>query len=147
VIAMFAVAAGAAAFAWWWNYNRGKQALELYGPEGAYLIRTAPVVEYLNPPPADPIDISKAPGLINARASLLSDASYEWEVSDNRQESSLSSVRFKRGDQSIVVKFDFVNRTIHASTTQRTAKLAKKTADGWQSYLTKLSGAQAAVSK
>jgi hypothetical protein len=144
---MFAVAAAAAAFAWWWNYNRGKQALEFYGPVGAHLIRTAPVVELLQPSAAEPIDLSKAPGLINARASLLSDASYDWAASDVTQEPPLFSVRFRRGDQSVVVTFDFENRTIHASTTQRTAKLVKKTADGWRSYLARHGGLQAAATK
>ena len=135
VIAMFAVATVAATFGWWWNYNRGIRALEFYGSEGAVLIRTAPAVEYLQSSPDEPIDISKAPGLINARASLLSDASYDWTATDVRQESPLFSVRFRRGERSIVVTFDFENRTIHASTTKRTAKLVNKTAEGWQSYL------------
>jgi hypothetical protein len=132
---MFAVAVLAAAFAWWWNFNRSKKALDFYGPEGALLIRTAPMVEFLRPPPETSIDISEAPGLINARASLLSDASYDWSAMDVRQESPLFSVRFQRGDSSIVITFDFENQTVRTSTTQRTAKLAKKTANGWQSYL------------
>ena len=86
VLTMFAVALAAATFAWWWNYNRGKRALEFYGPQAAQLIRTAPQVEilFVGPPrPADAgsaavdlvpggrivvrkIDISKAPGLIHA---------------------------------------------------------------------------------
>src|SRR5947209_3286208 len=86
---MVLVAVAASTFAWWWNYNRGKQALDFYGSEGSVLIRTAPVVEYWQPSPAAPIDISQAPGLINARASLLSDASYDWSARDVRQESPL----------------------------------------------------------
>jgi len=144
VLAMFAVAVAAAAFAWWWNYNRGIKALELYGPEGAFLVRTAPIVEFLQPSPGKPKDISKAPGLINARASLLSDASYDWTAANVRQESPLFSVVFRRDEWSVVVTFDFENRTVHASTTKRTAKLAKKTADGWQSYLARQSAARMA---
>lgn len=139
VVVMFTVAVLMTAFAWWWNYHRGKQALDFYGPEGALLIRTAPVVEFLQPSPEEAIDISTAAGLINARASLLSDASYDWTVSDVRQESPLFSVRFCRGDQAVVVTFDFENRTVHASTTDRTARLVKKTADGWQNYLARQS--------
>src|SRR5437870_2908986 len=78
VLAMFGLAVLAATFAWWWNYNRGRQSLEFFGAEGATLIRTAPQVEYLRSEPESSINISKAPGLLNARASLLSDASYEW---------------------------------------------------------------------
>lgn len=133
--AMLAVALLMATFAWWWNYNRGIQTLAFYGAEGTVLLRAAPVVEYLRPEPEGPVDISQAKGLINARASLLSDASYDWSEGDVRQESPLFSVRFRRGDKTLVVTFDFENRTIHASTTERTVKLNKKTAAGWQSYL------------
>ena len=133
--AMLAVAVLMATFAWWWNYNRGIQTLAFYGAEGTVLLRTAPVVEYLRSEPEGSIDISKAKGLINARAALLSDASYDWSAGEVRQESPLFSVRFRRDDRELVVRFDFENRTIHASTTDRTAKLNKKTADGWQSYL------------
>jgi hypothetical protein len=139
VMAMFAVAVLAAGFAWWWNYNRGLRALGLYGAEGAWLIRTAPVVEFLQPSPAEAIDISQAPGLINARASLLSDASYDWSAADVRQQSPLFSVRFRHKEQSIVVTFDFENQTIHASTTDGIAKLVNKTAEGWQGYLARQS--------
>lgn len=135
--AMLAVAVLMATFAWWWNYNRGIHALNFYGADGAILLRTAPVVEYLRSDPEEPIDISGAKGLINARAALLSDASYDWPAGDVHQESPLFSVRFRRGKQALVVTFDFGNRTIHASTTQRTAKLNKKTAEGWQSYLSR----------
>jgi len=47
--AMLAIAVFMATFAWWWNFNRGRQALDFYGPEGAILVRTAPTVEYLRP--------------------------------------------------------------------------------------------------
>src|SRR2546423_4255155 len=77
VLTMITVAVMAAGFSWWWNYNRGRKSLEFYGSEAATLIRTAPQVEILRAEPETNIDISHAPGLINARASLLSDASYE----------------------------------------------------------------------
>jgi hypothetical protein len=132
---MFGLAILASVFAWWWNFNRGRRSLELYGAEGAMLIRTAPKVEVLRAEPEGNIDISRAPGLINARASLLSDASYEWSAADVRQDSPLFSVRFSRGERSIDVTFDFENETIWNSATQRVAKLKKKTAEGWRSYL------------
>jgi hypothetical protein len=132
---MFVVAIVAATFAWWWNYHRGDQALEFFGAEGARLIRTAPIVEYLRSPSDESIDISSAPGLLNARTSLLSDASYDWSAPDSRLESPQFSVRFSRGRSHVVVTFDFENRTIKSSTTGRTAKLIQKTAAGWQAYL------------
>jgi hypothetical protein len=135
--AMLLIALLMATCAWVVNYGRGNHALDFYGPEGAILLRKAPIVEYLRPQPDGPIDISKAPGLINARAALLSDAGYDWTATDVVQESPLFSVRFRREEQSLVITFDFENRTLHASTTQRTARLNKKTSDGWQSYLSR----------
>jgi hypothetical protein len=135
VLTMFVVATAAATFAWWWNYHRGDQALEFFGAEGARLIRTAPNVEYLRSPSDESIDISSAPGLLNARTSLLSDASYDWSAPDPRLESPQFSVRFSRGRSHVVVTFDFENRTVRSSTTGRTAKLIQKTAEGWQAYL------------
>jgi hypothetical protein len=135
VLAIMAVAVLAASFAWWWNFNRGRRALEFYGPEAATLIRTAPKVEILRAEPEGDIDISKAAGLINARASLLSDASYDWNREPPLQESPLFSVRFSRGQKSVVVIFDFENRTVRNSATQRIAALKPKTADGWRDYL------------
>src|SRR5262245_52627297 len=135
VLAMLAVGVVAAVFAWWWNYNRGHKALEFFGAESATLIRTAPKVEILRPEPGTVIDISKAPGLINARASLLSDASYDWSAAAPAQQSPLFSVRFSRGERSVVVTFDFENRTVTNAGTQRMAMLLPKTADGWRQYL------------
>jgi hypothetical protein len=135
VVTMFAIAAAAAVFAWWWNYHRGDQSLVFFGSEGARLIRTAPKVEYLRSPSDESIDISSAPGLLHARTSLLSDASYDWSAPDPRLESPQFSVRFSRGRSHVVVTFDFENRTIRSSSTGRTAKLIQKTSEGWQAYL------------
>ena len=135
VVGIFGLAILASGFAWWWNFNRGRRALELYGAEGATLIRTAPVVQVLRPDSERNLDISRAPGLINARASLLSDASYVWSAGELRQDSPLFSVRFSKGERSIDVVFDFENETISNSVTQRVAKLKNKTAEGWISYL------------
>jgi hypothetical protein len=145
VLTILAIAVLAAAFAWWWNFNRGRKALEFYGPEAATLIRTAPKVEILRSQPETDIDISKAPGLINARASLLSDASYDWSATRPTQQSPLFSVRFSRGEKSVVVTFDFENQTISNSATERTIAMKPKTADGWRKYLARLIETQKTV--
>ena len=134
VVAMLVLAVILAAFGWWWNFDRGRRTLELYGPEGATLIRTAPKVELVGDSGGN-IDISKAPGLLNARTSLLNDASYEWSASATAVEGSKHSVRFSRGDQSIDVIFDFENRSIRTSPQGSSARLKTKTAEGWRNYL------------
>lgn len=139
MLAIMTIAVLAAGFAWWWNFNRGRKALAFYGPEAATLIRTAPKVEILRPEPDGNIDISKAPGLINARASLLSDASYDWNAPTPRQQSPLFSVRFSRGENKVVVTFDFENQTLSNSATERTITMKPKTAKGWREYLARQS--------
>ena len=136
VAAMVLVALMAAGFAWWWNFHRGRRALELFGSEGATLVRTARHVELLRSPPDQSLNLSQAPGLLNARTALLSDASYDWQATP-RLESPLYSVRFSDERNAIDVTFDFENRTIKTSSTGRAAVLNKKMADGWQAYLAK----------
>ena len=132
---MLLVAFAAASFAWWWNYQRGQRALALFGAEAAHLIRTAPRVEFLRPPPEGPLELSRAPGILNARTSLLSDASYEWNEPPPSLESPRCTVRFTSGERSVEVTFDFENSVLQASSTARIVKLKRKTADGWQTYL------------
>src|SRR5436305_7740425 len=119
VLAMFAVALVAASFAWWWNFQHGRRALNFYGPEAATLIRTAPKVEILRSPPDESLDISHAPGLLNARTSLLNDASYVWSAPTPQLESPLFSVQFAQGERAVVVTFDFENRAAKTSSTGR----------------------------
>jgi hypothetical protein len=138
VVAMLVLAVILATFAWLWNFDRGRRTLELFGPEGAMLIRTAPYVQVVLKP-EDAIDISSAPGLLNARTSLLDDASYEWEASSSQFKTPQYHVEFRRETrreiQIVEVYFDFENSSIYVSSTRRTAKLKKKTADGWRAYL------------
>jgi len=135
VIFIFTVAVLLSAFAWWWNYNRGRQTLALFGAEGATLVRTAPRVELLNIKTGQMLDISQAPGLLNARASLLSDASYVWAAGDVPFDVPQYAVTFSRGEQTVTVTFDLPDQTIKVSSTGRIVRLVKKTADGWRTYL------------
>ena len=133
VVAMFALALVAASFAWYVNFNRGRRTLELFGPEAATLIRTAPKVELVVEPDTN-VDLSKAPGLLNARTSLLNDASYEWTAAETSVKDPLYSVRFSDDQTSIVVLFDLENGVIQEPS-GKSVKLTKKTAAGWRTYL------------
>jgi hypothetical protein len=108
---------------------------EFFGPEGALLIRTAPQVALVATATSQEIDLSRAPGLLNARASLLSDASFQWTEPPASDWSNTSAIRFSRGNRSVVVTFDFPARVIHTSSTNRSATLSSRTAEGWQNYL------------
>ncbi|MEX2175960.1 MAG: hypothetical protein WD872_16480 [Pirellulaceae bacterium] len=164
VLSIFAVALVAASFAWWWNYNRGRKALEFYGPQAARLIRTAPTVEILVPiewgdPAANNgdvdggvipdigysirrrIDVSQAPGLIHARTSLLDDASYQWNA-DQREQVFTYFVRFADGADEVVIAFSEpdgwvmqLDSDTSSSNDPSSRVLAKKTAAGWRAFI------------
>jgi hypothetical protein len=147
VVGIFVVAILAASFAWVWNYHRGREALHLFGAEAATLVRTAPHVAIIgrsqiaNDSPGN-IDISHASGLLNARTSLLSDASYRWNEPTEFSHARAISVRFAAADRSVIISFDFAAEAMHVSSTDRTVKLAKRTADGWKTYLGRYVGKQ-----
>jgi hypothetical protein len=56
VLLMIAVAVAAAGFAWWWNIERTKRSLALYGADGAWLVRNGREVEILKLAPRDSDD-------------------------------------------------------------------------------------------
>jgi hypothetical protein len=132
VLAMFILALTAAAFAWYINFHRGRRTLEFFGPEAAQLIRTAPKVELLRDQEAV-IDISKARGLLNARTSLLNDASYDWSKKTINEPQ--DAVRFSRDEQSVTIFFDFGHGSLQISPGNQIIKLSRKTSDGWRDYV------------
>jgi hypothetical protein len=141
VLAMLGLAAAAAVFGWWWNYQRGARCLAFYGSEAAFLIRTAATVELLIPVAGTDdrsrtVDLSRSPGLLNARASLLDDASYQWNTAPSASESGrIRVVRFASGHREVQIHFDFGNRTISVGQSGREATLVQKTATGWEEFL------------
>jgi hypothetical protein len=135
VLSILALALAMASYAWWYNYSHSQRILDLYGPEAATLIRTAPVVEILSGDAGSNLDISQAPGLLHARTSLIADASYDWTGAPAFVAPPVASVRFRRGEQSIVIDFDFANRLVRPSSTGKTGKLIPKTSAGWQAFI------------
>jgi len=145
VLSMFALAIGAAAFAWWWNYRRGERCLAFYGSEAAALIRTAPTVEILELDPASTaeeptvarrIDISRAPGLLNARAALLDDASFVWGGKPQPASAKATHlVRFATADRELRLHFDSDHQSLEILPTGKSAVLDAKTSAGWKQFL------------
>jgi hypothetical protein len=152
VLVMVGFAVVAAAFAWWWNVGRSQRTLALYGPETATLIRVARTVEIFVPPGASEraapdsvetrpattrqIDISHAAGLLNARASLLDDASFDW----HSKPTSASTgdhvlIRFVEKNNQVMIRIDFDSRQLSIVPDGGQATLVKKTAEGWRSFV------------
>lgn len=154
VLAIFMLALAMAAFAWWWNQASSRRALAFYGGDAAHLIRTAPQVEILvlyapslraeagedaiqfgglSRRVLRRIDISKAPGLLNARTSLLTDASYVGAASENGEDVA-RVIRFVDGKGETLIGLD--DPVKHAVLPDaRRLQMAEKTARGWQSFL------------
>lgn len=136
VLAILLVGLAAASVAWIVNYQRSRKTIEFFGAEGAALVRTAPRVELLRAAPDAAVDLSHAPGLLNARSALLSDDRFDWKATP-RLDSPLFTVRFSDAQRSIDVTFDFENRTLQASSTGKVAVLQSKMSEGWRQYLAK----------
>jgi hypothetical protein len=160
IVVMLGVALGLAAFAWAWNYQRSAKARAFWG-ERAAAIRFAKKVEAfrLNLPEDsadytdlhplqgglyqyadEPIDISAAPGLLNARTSLMSDDGFDWSVEPSTPAPSPEwkyGARFhdEKGDVTLLFS-DRKNHMLVAETGQCVA-LDAKTSQGWLGYLEK----------
>lgn len=158
VAGIVAVALALAGFAWWWNWQRTQRTLELYGGEGADLVRRAEKVEGLvlsgfydgesvervavGPHAFEIVgrkDLSKTKGLVHARTALLDDHSYDWDdqTRGDCQPMVLYGVRFTRGQEQITLVFDFGCQSVWIVETQRNAALAPKIAEGWRSFLSR----------
>jgi len=142
VLSMFALAIGAATFAWFWNYRRGERCLAFYGSEAATLIRTAPRVEILEVDPADSltiarrIDISHAPGLLNARAALLDDASFQWNVQPRPSTTKPTRLLcFANSDREVRLRLNREDQSLEILLDGNSAVLDAKTSAGWQQFL------------
>jgi hypothetical protein len=148
----------AAAFGWWWNVQRGKRCMAFWGTAAAQRIRLGPQVTVAQLMPADAAaeyagkpghvlvlgtewqlvnekDISKAPGLIHARNSLLEDASFAWEKNPADPPRFGYLVRFAEGEQTTTAICDVQSGVLVHLETARTAVLTPFTAKAWRRVL------------
>lgn len=159
VLLMLAVAAAAAGFAWWWNVQRTKHSLAFYGAEGAWLVRNGREVEILKIAPrdaedlsedggslvlgdrefavADRYDVSRAKGLIHARAALVDDPSYEWDAPPQALRSEVVPwlLRFADERGEIYLAIDPQDRYLAVLPAGNGVRLIPKIAAGWQTFL------------
>lgn len=156
VLSIFAVALLMAAFAWWWNRQAGRQALEFWGKDNALAIRDGKMVELLRLRPkngrlvdleafeiVETKDISQAQGLIHARHSLLQDASFDWSaipagLSQFPTKQDVFAVRFTRQDVTTTIVFiDLPSGRIFHSENGREIILNPKTRSGWKLFISR----------
>lgn len=146
VISIFSVALIMAGLAWGWNYLRTQQTLKFWGREGTLLIRRGSQVKtfQIQPqsnPTADTlsilkeVDISKAPGLINARQPLLDDSTFLWEDKSPSTPSAYThGVEFRDGEKAQTLLFDFQEERILNLTTGQSVRGLTKIINGWKKY-------------
>jgi len=156
VLSIFAVALLMAAFAWWWNRQQGRRALEFWGKDSALAIRDGQKVELLRLRPkngrlvdikdseiVETKDISQAQGLIHARNSLLQDASFDWSakpagLSHFETKKDVFAVRFTRQDVVTTIVFtDLLGGWIIHSESAREIILNPKTCSGWKLFISR----------
>ena len=145
LVTLLVVAGLAAALAAVWNqYRQTHRALAFWGTEIVQLIETAATVELVdvaskmkrfdeaNRVP-EPLDISRAPGLIHFRRSLLEDANFDWAARDAAVADGDwdFAVRFSGNEKTITVLLDLDRRlAANKSSASDTAVLTATTAHG-----------------
>jgi hypothetical protein len=143
IVVMLGLAIGAAGFAWYQNYQRSARARTYWG-DSAATIRFAKKVETFriaaDGKPADVTEISDAPGLLNARTSLMSDDAFDWSVEPSTLTPSGDwkyGVRFVAGDDVVTLLFSENSDLMLVGERSQAVRLDPKTAAGWRAYLSK----------
>lgn len=153
IVVMLSLALAAAGFAWSWNYRRSARARTFWGPKAATISGAERVeafrivsddegageIDWLGKtlPIEQPVDLSRSPGLIHARtAGLMGDEAFDWSTQSPASEPQWTTgVRFRRGNDTATILFDFTTRQIALVEAGKAANLSKKSASGWQDYL------------
>jgi hypothetical protein len=143
----------AAVAAVWNQYRQTHRALAFWGTTDAGLINSAPTVVLINwtgkgaaeGEPADGdgrdkrLDISRVPGLIHFRHSLLEDRSFEWDIELPRRSVQIwdYAVQFSDGESMLVVRFNLRQRLVADNAIiPRIAVLTERTAQGLEQFFT-----------
>jgi hypothetical protein len=154
VVTIFLIALAAAVFAWIYQLQRTRQALRFWGSHTAQLIRRAPKVELwrLSPESApgtqllatlddqswhvlERKDISRAAGLVNARAALVQDASFDFHAPRGECRPHWAyAVRFEGEGGEALVAVDFQCRRIRSIHEEREAAMSEKLASGLRRF-------------
>jgi hypothetical protein len=151
IIVMLSLAVSLAGFAWYWNYQRSAKARAFWGSRAATIRFANKVDAFSSDHPEDAVDISGAPGLLNARTSLMSDDGFDWSAQSEAQAASGDwgvGVRFTDDNGEVTLRFsDQSDRMLVVESDQAIA-LNPKTAQGWKSYLKqRLKGSNEALNR
>jgi hypothetical protein len=151
IVVMLGLAIAAAGFAWWQNYQRSVRA-RAFWRESAATIRFAKKVQAFGVnsggEPFEPVDISTAPGLLNARTALMSDDAFDWSAEPGGVEPQWKyCVRFVAGEETVTLLFSEDSDSMLFAERDEAIVLDAKTAAGWRSYLARTLGQQQPADK
>lgn len=150
ILAIMTVAVAAAGFAWWYQYQRGRESLAYWGSEGAYLIHHAPNVELLKLGRSEKTanqetvlgatvltvrELSQVPGLTHARQALITDASFDWQASPHTSPTWEYALRFREGERSLTIAFDLTAGYAQSLNQERPIRLVPTFSQGLQKFL------------
>ena len=130
ILAVVILGLAGAVGGWWYRSNLQRRAIALWGRETAEFLQQAPRVELLRLEAltenddrdandllsagesrlavAERFDVSRAPGLIHLRHSLINDKSFSWSASlDDCRPSWPYALRFSRDGRSATLLLDF----------------------------------------
>ena len=153
VLSIFIVAIAMAIFGLWWNWGLSHRSLDFWGKEGGLAIRDGERIEPLRLRPktgrsinlegfdiVETKDVSKAPGVLHARHSLLQDASFDWNAPPGGLHEygtrDLFAVRFSHQDAVTTILFidSSFERIFHAENGEEVT-LSPKARDGWKLFI------------
>jgi hypothetical protein len=155
---MIVVAIAMSGYAWWHQFQSGRQSAEFWGPAEAVLVRYAPRVEFLvlrenGDEPAgetltvlgtqeyeadEPIEVTGWRGMVHARHALVDDLSYDWNAPIPANAKWEFLLRFRDRDRLVTVAFApeqglicFVDRSRVNSFIPKIADAFRQKRDEW----------------
>lgn len=164
IVTVALVSVGLACFAWWFRYQQGNAAIEFWSADAAQRIRHARQVELLQLTPTSArandasaqktkigelaaisidgesyaitrrLNVSRAPGLVHARHSLIVDRNFEWTSAGKPPPIWDFAIRFSDGRRHTTVLLDYETRAIKALGGERTVRLSERIVEGMRDY-------------
>ena len=156
VLFILGIAIAMASFAWWWNHQQGRKAIEFWGAdvreindaETVKLIKLVPVLNDESTTPdasefsslglkaGEAKDIGGVHGLLHARHSFLEDASYRWSDTPPLKGTPWQyAIVFQGEFHRTTALLDLSGGSVGSWEKKRAVRLSPKTAAGWKEFI------------
>ena len=155
IILIFSVAIAATVFAWGFRKHQSQRLLELWGGEVASRIRVAKTVCFLELGKDDSLDetvsigelnfgvksrieTTNQPGMINAQAAIISDASYDWQRELGQPEWSTAFEFRDSNEKRTIIAFDLLGKAAICVEKNHPIGIGPKLADGLEKFISEI---------